>query len=199
MEFLFDFLREHFQQHGYWTVAIALLLENAGVPVPGESILLFASFVAYSQGTIRIPLLIVVAIASAVAGDNIGYWIGLRGGRPLLEKYQKFFRISHQTLVKGEQSFERYGSATVFIARFVFGLRIICGPLAGVLRMPWRRFLLFNVLGATVWVVAMVTIGALFGRHWNKVVEVMGGVNAVIFVAVAIALFLAWRHFRRRR
>jgi membrane-associated protein len=197
VEFLFDLLREHFQRHGYWTVAIALLLENAGVPVPGETILLFASFVAYSQGTIRLSVLIPLAVVSAVIGDNVGYWIGLRGGRPLLERYQRFFRISHETLTKGERSFERFGPATVFIARFVFGLRVIAGPLAGVLRMPWRRFVLYNVLGATVWVGAMVTIGSLFGRHWNRVVEVLGEVNGAIVVVVVIAGWFAWRHYRK--
>ena len=198
MGYLFDLLRNHFEHHGYWTVALVLLLENAGIPVPGETILLFAAFVAYSQETIQIPVLVPVAIVSAVIGDNIGYWIGLRGGRPLLERYQKFFRISHQTLEKGERSFERYGPATVFIARFVFGLRVIAGPLAGVLRMPWRRFVLFNVLGATVWVAAMVTIGALFGKHWERVVEVLGEVNVAIVVVVLITIWFLWRHFRNR-
>jgi len=173
-----------------------LLLENAGLPVPGESILLFAAFVAYSEGTIRLPLLIPLAILSAVVGDNLGYWVGARGGRPLLTRYQRFFHISQKTLDRGERAFARFGAPTVFLARFVFGLRIIAGPLAGVLRMPWNQFLLFNFLGATVWVCAISTIGALFGRHWDDVMRVMGEVNTVVLVAAGILVLGFWLRHR---
>lgn len=199
MEFLFDFLKAHFNAHGYWTVAIALLLENAGLPVPGESILLFASFIAYSQRTIHFPVLIPIAILAATMGDNLGYYIGLRGGRPLLEKYQRFFHVSPQTLARGEATFARYGAATVFTARFVFGLRVIAGPLAGVLKMPWRRFVIFNAAGAAVWVCTICAVGALFGRHWDRVMEVMGEVNVTIVTVVVVVVWFAWRHYRRNR
>jgi membrane protein DedA with SNARE-associated domain len=198
MEFLFGLLNEHFAQHGYWTVALALLLENAGVPVPGESILLFASFVAYSQGTIKLSLLIPIAIVAAAVGDNLGYWLGARGGRPLLARYQRFFRISQSSLTKGEQTFARYGAVTVFVARFVFGLRVIAGPLAGVLKMPWKKFVVFNVMGATVWVIAISTVGALFGRHWDDVMRVMGEVNGGILAMAAVVAAVLWWRYRTR-
>jgi membrane protein DedA with SNARE-associated domain len=196
VEFFFELLRDHFKHHGYWTVAVALLLENAGLPVPGESILLFATFIAYTEGTIRLPLLIPLAILAASLGDNIGYWIGSRGGRPLLIRYQRFFRISQHTLERGEQTFARYGAPTVFIARFVFGLRVIAGPLAGVLQMPWKRFVLFNVLGATVWVCAISTVGALFGRHWDRVLRVMGEVNTGALIAIVAVIAAVWLRYR---
>jgi membrane protein DedA with SNARE-associated domain len=198
VEFFFDILREYFVNHGYLTVAIALLLENAGLPVPGETILLFASFTAYSEGTIKFPILVGVAILACALGDNIGYWLGSTGGRTLLVRYQKFFRISQTTLDRGEATFAKYGAITVFIARFVFGLRVIAGPLAGVLKMPWRRFVIFNVLGAIAWVTAITTVGALFGRHWDQVMEKLGEVNGAILAVVVIAV-LAWWRFRRHR
>jgi membrane-associated protein len=139
-----------------------------------------------------------VAILACALGDNIGYWLGSTGGRTLLVKYQKFFRISQATLDRGEATFAKYGAITVFIARFVFGLRVIAGPLAGVLKMPWRRFVIFNVLGAIAWVTAITTVGALFGRHWDQVMEKLGEVNGAILVVVVIAVLLWW-HFRRRR
>jgi membrane protein DedA with SNARE-associated domain len=199
LESLFGILKDHFNDHGYWTVALALLLENAGVPVPGESILLFASFLAYSQGTMQLRWIIPIAIVAAVLGDNLGYWLGLRGGRPLLERYQRFFRISPPSLAKAERTFARFGALTVFLARFIFGLRVIAGPLAGVLKMPWRRFLLFNALGATVWVIVISVVGALFGRHWERVMEVMGEVNTGILVVAAVVVALLWWRYRFRK
>ena len=145
---LFEVLRDHFTTHGYWTLAITLLLENAGIPLPGETMLLFASFLASQHHQLNLGLIILVATAACTVGDNLGYWIGYHGGRPLLHRYQKFFRISDEKIAHGEEMFERFGPATVFVARFVFGMRIIAGPLAGVLRMQWRRFVLFNFLGA---------------------------------------------------
>src|SRR5512135_2960303 len=145
-EWLFEVLRRHFQEWGYWTVVIALLLENAGVPVPGETILLFASFLAYSEESLRLPYIILVGTVACTMGDNIGYVIGRRGGRPLLERYKHIFHIPDRTIHRGERLFARYGSVTIFFARFVFGMRIIAGPMAGVLRMPWKQFAIFNFL-----------------------------------------------------
>ena len=198
IEAFFNLLKDHFQNHGYLTVAVALLLENAGIPVPGETILLFASFIAYSQGTLRLSLVIPVAIVAAVVGDNLGYWLGVRGGRPLLARYQRFFRISQSTLTRGEATFDRFGAPTIFVARFIFGLRVIAGPLAGVLKMPWRRFLLFNVLGATVWVCTISAVGALFGRHWDDVLRVMAQVNTGVLIAAAAVGAILWWQYRKR-
>jgi membrane-associated protein len=139
-------LRELLIQYGYWAVAVALLLENAGIPVPGETVLLLASFLAFSEHELAMRWIIVVGTIAATLGDNVGFALGYYGGRPLLERYQSFFRIRAANLARGERIFARYGPVTVFFARFVFGMRIIAGPLAGVLRMPWRKFLLFNFL-----------------------------------------------------
>src|SRR5579863_8966262 len=145
---ILDFLRNAVVHYGYWAVAAALLLENAGVPVPGETVLLLASFLAYSEHELQLSWIIVVATIAATVGDNLGFALGHYGGRPVLARYQAFFRIQDATVARGEDAFARYGSLTIFFARFVFGLRIIAGPLAGVLRMPWRKFAVFNFLGA---------------------------------------------------
>ena len=156
---------------GRWRVA--LLLENAGMPVPGETILLLASFLAYSEHDLQLPWIIVVATIAATLGDNLGFALGYYGGRPLLERYQSIFRIQNKTLARGENLFARYGAATIFFARFVFGMRIIAGPMAGVLRMPWRKFLVFNFLGAAVWVTVISGAGYLFGRHWERLERIL--------------------------
>jgi len=149
---LLDLLRHALVDYGYWAVAVVLLLENAGLPVPGETVLLLASFLAYSKRELQLPWIILVGTVAATLGDNLGYLIGHYGGRPLLERYRNVFRVPAATLERGEKLFGRYGSFTVLFARFVFGMRVIAGPLAGVLRMAWQRFALFNLLGAALWV-----------------------------------------------
>jgi len=190
---ILELLRDAVVHYGYWGVGIALLLENAGVPVPGETMLLLASFLAYSEHEMRLGWIIVVATAAATVGDNLGFSLGYYGGRRLLDRYQAFFRIKPETLARGEKLFERYGVATIFFARFVFGMRVIAGPLAGVLRMPWRRFTVVNFLGAAVWVSVISTAGYLFGRNWERLEEGLDrfGVGVVVLIVIAVAIL--WR------
>ena len=161
---ILDLLRSAVVQYGYWAVGAALLLENAGVPVPGETILLLASFLAYSEHALRLPWIVLVATIAATLGDNLGFAVGYYGGRPLLSRYQAFFRIQERTLQRGEGVFARYGAITIFFARFLFGMRIIAGPMAGVLRMPWRKFMVFNFLGAALWATVISGAGFLSKR-----------------------------------
>jgi membrane protein DedA with SNARE-associated domain len=194
---ILDFLRDAVVHYGYWAVATALLLENTGIPVPGETILLLASFLAYSQHELQLQWIIVIATAAATLGDNLGFTLGFYGGRRLLERYQSFFRIQKDTLAKGERLFAHYGAVTVFFARFVFGMRIIAGPMAGVLRMPWRRFLIFNFLGALVWVTVISGAGYLFGRHWEHLEQNVKRFDLVAAVCLVLILVLLWWRSRR--
>lgn len=194
---ILEVLRGYLADYGYWAVAFALLLENAGLPVPGETILLLASFVAYSERSLHLPTIIVVATCAAVIGDNLGYSIGYRGGRPLLERYQHIFHIKQSTVERGERLFDRYGASTIFFARFIAGLRIVAGPLAGVLRMNWARFALWNFLGAVVWVSVISAIGYFLGSNWRRLVRVLGHLHlGAILIGVVVILFIWWR--RRR-
>jgi membrane-associated protein len=187
---ILDLLRNAIVEYGYWAVGAALLLENAGIPVPGETVLLLASFLAYSQHELRLPWIIVVGTAAAALGDNLGFALGYHGGRPLLNRYQSFFRIRPSTL----QRFARYGSVTIFFARFVFGMRIIAGPMAGVLRMPWRTFLVFNFMGAGVWVSVISGAGYLFGQHWGRLERNVKRFDLmVVALVVLVAIWLWWR------
>ncbi len=198
-DWIFEHLRLFFATFGYWAVVLVLLLENAGLPVPGETTLLFASFLAWSEHQLRLPLIIVFGIAACTLGDNLGYALGRRGGRPLLQRYKYLFRISDAAVERAEQVFARYGAATVFFARFIFGLRIIAGPLAGVLRLPWRRFLLFNFLGATVWVTVIASVGYLFGSQWDDLVEYVGRANAIIGGLAVLVIIGLIRRYRTSR
>lgn len=190
----FDLLRTYFAEHGYWAVGVVLLLENAGIPLPGETTLLFAAFLAFSERHLTLWGLIMVGIVACTLGDNLGYWIGYHGGRPLLEHQRRIFRISEENLRRGEDFFQRFGSFTVFFARFVFGMRILAGPLAGVLKMPWRKFFLFNFLGAALWVSVVVCMGYFFGSRWQWLGSQLERVELVlVFAAIIAAIFWWWR------
>jgi len=192
---IFDFLRAALVHYGYWAVAAALLLENAGVPVPGETVLLLASFLAYSERELNLGWIIVVGTLAATLGDNLGYAIGHSGGRPLLERHRKIFRVSAAALARGEKLFSRYGSVTILFARFVFGMRIIAGPLAGVLRMPWKKFAVFNLLGAALWVTIISLVGYSFSSRWNLLMHYVKRFDLVLGAAfVIIAAILWWRN-----
>lgn len=194
---IFELLRGYLAQYGYWTVAGALLLENAGLPVPGETILLLASFLAYSEHRLHLPYIILIGICAATAGDNLGFVIGHYGGRPLLDRYRRFLHLKPTTIERGEELFARYGAATIFVSRFIAGMRVIAGPLAGVLRMHWRKFVVFNFLGAALWVTVISCAGYFFGRHWQELVLIVRNVNMAVLGGVIISLTILW--WRRRR
>ena len=145
------------------------------------------------------PILILTGILAATLGDNIGFVIGYRGGRALLQKYQHLLRISRRTISRGERVFERYGTVTIFFARFVFGLRMIAGPLAGVLRMHWKKFAVFNLLGATLWVCTICVVGYFFGQHWNALISLLRRADALIAFLTAVVVFVLWQRHRRNR
>jgi membrane protein DedA with SNARE-associated domain len=193
-----DLLRGALVHYGYWTVALLLLLENAGVPVPGETVLLLASFLAYSERDLRLGWIVVVATSAATVGDNIGYAVGNYGGRRVLERYRDVFRIRDETLARGERLFKRYGSGTILFSRFVFGMRVIAGPLAGVLRMPWKRFALFNFLGAVLWVTAISMAGYFFGGNWRILTHFIKRVDLALAAAfILAAAIVLWRNWKR--
>lgn len=197
--YLFDLLRGALVQYGYWAVAAALLLENAGVPVPGETVLLLASFLAYSERNLQLGWIIVVGTAAAALGDNIGYALGHFGGRPLLERFSNLFRVSGATLLKGEKLFERHGAVAILFARFVFGMRVIAGPMAGVLHMHWKRFALFNLIGAAVWVSAISCAGYFFGSRWDVLMHFVRRFDLVLGAAVLVIVLVLWWRNRNAR
>jgi len=195
--YFFDLLRGYLAHYGYWAVGAALMLENAGLPVPGETILLLASFLAYSEHKLGLPWIILVGVSAATLGDNLGFDIGYYGGRRLLHRYQKTLHIRSHVIARAEELFARYGAATIFVARFIAGMRIIAGPLAGVLRMSWRKFFLFNFLGAVLWVTVIAGVGYLFGKHWEALLDLVQDANIAIAVLVVSMVFVWWWSRRR--
>lgn len=186
---IFQTLAEFFSKYGYWVVFFGVMLENAGIPIPGETVLLFAGFLAY-HGKIDLFPSILVAIAGATLGDSMGFLIGHLGGRRFVDRFIRRFPVIARSFDHSQALFLRYGQWAVFTGRFITGLRMFAGILAGLFRMPYRRFLFFNFTGATVWAVAVVCVGFLFGNSWQLVQRYLVEVNETVMAAVAVVVLI---------
>lgn len=193
-----EHLSAFFAHYGYWIVLIGLLLENAAVPVPGETILLLASSLAATQKSLHIGWIIAIAIVAASTGDNIAYWVGRRGGRPLLERYGRILHLEPATLKRGEDLIARHGPVAVFFARFIAGLRVLNGLLAGSLKMKWPRFLLFDLLGAICWVSVICSLGFFFGSRLPWLIHLLGRTGLILFGLIAAGALSAWGIHKHR-
>lgn len=175
------------QGMGYPGIAAIVGLESAGLPLPGETTLLAASYLA-ATGHLSLPLVIGTAALGAILGDSLGYFVGRMGGRRFLERRGKHFFITPGKIEKAERYFERHGAKTVFFGRFVALLRILAGPLAGASKMPYKKFLAANAAGAVAWATAMGTLAFFFGKPVAAILSSMG-----VWALVALAAFLAGR------
>jgi membrane protein DedA with SNARE-associated domain len=191
LEFLsLETIQEIAKQYGYWTVFLGIMLENAGIPLPGETIIIVNSFLAGS-GEMSYWWVMICAIAGAILGDNFGYWIGFYGGWPLLLRLGRLFKITEEKLVDIRNRFSHNAARAVFLGRFVALLRIFAGPMAGIAQMPYPQFLLANAAGAVVWAGVTVTVAFFAGRviPLEQVIALMGQFGVV--VVLAIVLFFA--------
>ncbi|HTD57762.1 MAG TPA: DedA family protein [Solirubrobacteraceae bacterium] len=181
---------------GYPLLFLVVMAESSGVPVPGETGLIAAA-VAASQGKLQIELVIALAAIAAIVGDNIGYQIGRKGGRWLLERPGRFHRQRRQVLLTGEPFFERHGPKAVFFGRFLLGLRVWASWLAGATHMPWRSFVLWNALGGICWATGIGLLAYFLGNAAGNAIQTFGlfGLFAVLLVIVGIAI----AHLRHRR
>jgi membrane protein DedA with SNARE-associated domain len=152
------------EHYGYLAVGGFVLLEDFGVPVPGEVLLISAAIFA-GAGHLNIALVIVVAVLGAIIGDNIGYAVGRLGGRPLAERWGRFVFLTPARLDRAETFFDNHGGKIVTVARFIEGLRQVNGLIAGIAGMHWLKFLGFNALGAVLWVGTWAGLGFLAGAH----------------------------------
>ena len=192
-----SWLTDLFARYGYFVVFFGVLLENAGVPVPGETLLLAGA--ALSRfGHLSIVWVVTIAIAGAVLGDNIGFLIGRRGGRRLLERHGRMLGLTQARLDQFDRFFARHGAKTVFIARFVTGLRVVGAVLAGASTLDWSRFLLFNAAGAVAWASTFGAVGYALGYSWETIERWIGHLGLVLLVVLAVGLVLVAVRSRRR-
>jgi membrane protein DedA with SNARE-associated domain len=188
---------DHF---GYLAVIGLLLLEDFGVPVPGETVLILAAVYA-GTGRLNIVLVALLGFCGAVLGDNLGFALGHFGGRRLALRYGRYVFLTPERLDKATLFFERHGGKVIVIARFVEGLRQANGIIAGMSGMPWKRFLVFNAIGAALWVGTWTTIGYFSGSHINTIYDAAARYSTYLLAALAVLLvaYIARRLLRRRQ
>ncbi len=190
-------LLDLFTSYGYWIVFFGVMLENAGLPVPGETILLAAGFCA-SLGHFSVPMVMLIATTGAVLGDNCGYWLGHRVGRSVVLKYGRYVMLTEVRFRGMELFFERHGDKTVLMARFITGFRVFTALFAGASGMRWRTFFIFNVLGAIAWAVVMTLLGYFFGKSWHLLEQYIKGAGFIL-AGIALVMFVAYQLLKRRR
>jgi membrane protein DedA with SNARE-associated domain len=172
-----------FQTYGYPLIFMVIALESAGIPLPGETVLVSASVYAGMGGPLDIGWIIGLTAIAAILGDNLGYWGGRRFGRAALLKYGRLIRVKPEHLDVSTRVFQVHGGKIVFFGRFVALLRMFAGPLAGANGYGWRPFLIFNALGGVVWALTFGTSAYLFGdvvRHYASWASWAGACAAIV-------------------
>lgn len=191
-------IAEWLKQWGYLGIFICVFVGNLGVPVPEETVMLVAGFLA-GRGFLDLKFVYLVCLMSAVSGDCSGFFIGRHGGQRIVARLAARFSTIRQRYERLQLFFHTHGSKAVFMARFIAGVRFMAGPMAGAAGMPFFRFLGWNVLGAIIWCAMVVTIGYLVGDELYRVSEMAHHAQRWIAVTVLFLLCVFWFFWWRDR
>ena len=183
-------------QYGLFLLFVLIAIESAGIPIPGETALVIAGFLA-SQGHWSIVWVIVVAAAAAIIGDNIGYWLGRVGGRKLLARWEVTRRYAARALPPSERFFRRHGGKTVFLGRFIAFLRVAAAWLAGISRMHWWEFAAWNAAGGIIWATAVGLVAYYAGHAAADAIQRYGIYAAGAIAATILIGFLATHYGKK--
>jgi membrane protein DedA with SNARE-associated domain len=187
LEFIsLDNVQQLARVYGYWAIFLGVLLENLGIPIPGETVTLVGGFLAGNQ-ELNYWLVLGDAIAGATIGGICGYWIGRAGGWPLLVRVGSLLRISEARLLHIKKQFSENAAKAVFFGRFFALLRIFAAPIAGIAEMSFGKFFVFNLMGASVWASVMVTL-AFFAGKIISLEQLVAWVSQFAIAALAILI-----------
>jgi membrane protein DedA with SNARE-associated domain len=187
---------QHFlMTYGYLAVFVFVAIESIGIPFPGETMLLVAAIDAGTTHQLSIVLVILAATCGAILGDNLGFWIGREGGYRLLRRYGRYIGFNERRVKLGLYLFRKHGGKIVFFGRFVAVLRAWAAFLAGVNRMQWGRFLLFNALGGVIWA----TLYGLGGYFLGEEIHRLTGPVGIVIIVLAVLIIIASLIFVRRQ
>jgi membrane protein DedA with SNARE-associated domain len=196
MEWLAGVVHNVLARWGYLALAAGLLGENAGLPLPGETILMYSSFIAHKTHELSLILIIVVATSAAIVGDNVGFLAGRHFGPRLLRWLERKFNMADDIATAKDQ-IRCHGPATIFWARYVVGLRTVAGPVAGALNMSWKAFLISNALGAATWVTSVALIAYAFSNKVDSLAGYIEKVSWVVSGGIFLVGYLLWRRKKK--
>jgi membrane protein DedA with SNARE-associated domain len=193
-----EWLLALFARYGYAVVFAGVFLENTGLPVPGETMLLAGAALAHA-GRLSLAVVVAVAVAGATLGDNLGFVIGRHGGRRLIERFGWQVGLTPQRLAGFDLFFARHGAKTVFIARFITGLRVVGAVMAGASGMRWRTFLVYNAAGAIVWCTTIAVAGYALAHSWQTLERWIGRTGLIGLIVVVGLIAVGVVRTRRER
>ncbi len=176
-------------RYGYLIVFLGVMLEGVGIPLPGETVLITAGALAH-RGSLTLWETMVMGSLGAVMGGQAGYFVGRFGGRSLVLRWGRYVFITPERLGRAERFFEQHGGRAVFLARFITGLRVFGALVAGMSRMAWGKFALYNVLGGAVWATAAVALGYFLWASLGLVEHWIGRISLLLAAAVVLVVIL---------
>ena len=193
-----DYLISFLETYGYAAMFIAMVLENANIPIPSEIVLGFSGYLI-AQGVFEMNMTMIVATAAGVVGSILSYWMGAHGGRPLLKKYGAYIFFNEHKFEMAEKLFNKYGGAAVFFGRLLPGIRTFISFPAGIARYPMSRFVIWTLLGTIPWTILLVWLGVKLGEHWQDLIAYNHEFLVIMLVVFAIiAVFFGIRYYRNK-
>jgi membrane protein DedA with SNARE-associated domain len=191
---MLHWVRHLIENYGYAIVVVLVLAEGVGLPLPGETALITAAAVAAQSHRLTIVGVIIASFVGAAAGGVGGYWIGKTGGLRFLTTHGRWFGITQQRITRARTFFTEHGPKAVFLARFIAILRMFAGLLAGVTKMRFGVFFLWNALGALAWSILFGALGYVFGNNLPRLEHLVGRTSLIAFIVVVVIAIIVWHH-----
>lgn len=194
-----DYIITFMETYGYAAMFIAMVLENANIPIPSEIVLGFAGYLV-AQGVFDMNVTIIVGTVAGIVGSVLSYWMGEYGGRPLLLKYGKYIFFNEHKFELAEKLFNKWGGTAVFVGRLLPGVRTFISFPAGMARYPMWHFIIWTVLGTIPWTILLVYLGKVLGDRWQDLIQYNHELliaMAVVFAIIAIVFGI--KYYRKRR
>lgn len=182
---------------GYFGVFFLMVLESMVLPVPSELVMPFAGFAA-SEGRLDFFLIVISSSLGSLVGSLISYYIGLKGGNLFVKKFGKYFCLDEEIMKKTEAQFQKRGDKLIFIARFIPAVRHVVSLIAGTAKMNLKKFIIYTLIGATMWNIILLYVGFVLGKNWNLVREYTEPLSIlVVLIVIGCIIYFAYKHFSR--
>ena len=198
IDILANFVIQTIDAIGYTGIFILMALESCGIPIPSEVIMPFSGFLV-AQAKLNFWLVAFLGALGNLAGSVLAYYIGLKGGRPLIEKYGKYILISRHDLNLADTWFAKYGDWTVFFGRLLPVIRTYISFPAGIAKMDFKKFTLYTFLGALPWCIIFTWLGVKMGNNWEQIQKTLHNFDLLMLILVIVAIvWYVWRHLKHR-